>query len=354
MKPKTMVMLLVAIGCGVLAAIGSTFLGPRANQEDKVNILVAKADIPTMTKVGKTPGDQFAWKQVDKKSAVPNAITDMKKLENKVVIRKLAKDMPVTEMDLSDRIGFDLKEDERAVAINVNLEKTGGGFVVPGSRVDVISVKKAGARSVVQTPFSNVEVLAVNTLTEQPQKVQTIAPATVTLKVTASEAQKLAFFNQTTTLFLALRSNNSNDAKGLEPYLEPEEDEEVEYLVARTDIDANTVLEDPTLLFEKKKELRSKVPQGALHDFEIVKGKTIKNVILAKNPITPKDFVVKKAEPEAKPVIVKTPPKRHFEQVIRNGATEILKLHPEKPTKDELRAAPPASPLNNDGSDGKN
>jgi hypothetical protein len=176
----------------------------------------------------------------------------------------------------------------------------------------------------------------------------------VTLKVSASDAQKLAFFNQTTTLFLALRSNNSSDPQALDPYLEPEEDEEVEYLVARSDIDANTVVEDPAFLFEKKKELRSKLPEGALSDYEILKGKTIKSVITARSPITARNFVVKKDEPEPKPEVVKAPPDRHFKQVIRNGATESTKLHPEKPARDELRVAPPPSPLNNDGSDGKN
>jgi hypothetical protein len=283
---------------------------------------------------------------------VPNAVTDMKKLENKVVIRKLAKDMPVTDLDLSDRIGFDLGPDERAVAINVNLEKTSGGFVMPGAHVDVISVKKAGSRSVVKTPFSNLEVLAVNQLTEQPQKAQAITPATVTLKVTAAMAQELAFYNQTTTLFLALRSNSSKDAV-LKDF-EREDDEEVEFLAARSDIDANTVIEDPELLFELKKGLKSTVEPGALTNYDIIKGKTLKSVALAGKPITPKHFLIKKPEPEPKPEIVKAPPKRHFEMVIRNGANETVKLHPEKPSKDELRAVPPASPLNNDGSDGKN
>jgi len=354
MKPKTMVMLLVAVGCGVLAAVGSTLFAPRA--AETVKIIVAKQDIPAMTRDGKTPSEQFAFKEVTKSGLSPNSITDMKQIENKVVTRRVAKDAPLTSLDLGDMFGFDLKEDERAVGINVNLEKTGGGFVMPGAHVDVISVKKAGQRSVVQTPFRDLEVLAVNQLTEQPQKVQGISPSTVTLKVTAMDAQKLTYFNQTTILSLALRSNKCKDADKMDPYLEAEDEEEVEFLVAKQDIEPNTVLEEPELLFDKKKVVKTKVPQGALHDFNVVRGKTVNDFILAGKEITPKHFPVKKAEVEVKPAKprIEVAPPKVFVMVVSNGSNSEEKRFADRArTNDPKQVPPPPQPLNNEGSDGK-
>lgn len=354
MKPKTMVMLLVAVGCGVLAAVGSTLLGPRANQEEKVKVLVTKTEINFGDAVNKDLNQQFQWKEYPKNLVPKGAITDQKKVENKVVVRKLLADEVIKESDVSDTAGPPLKEGERLYTIGVNAEKAVAGFILPGSRVDIISVRKNGNRSTVRYILQNVQVAAINQIYQegggQNTKQQAIIPAHVTLRCSPSDCMVLAQYKDTSTLSLALRPK---DVTSTETIQDIEEDEDVEILVATDDIDANTVLEEPELLVKKKMVPKDKEPDGALHDMKLLQGKTLKNLVPKDKPITAKDFLVKKAEPEEKPVVIKTaaPAPKLYSMIIINGSTSEEKTFREKPAKGDRIPSPPA-PIN-DGSDGK-
>src|SRR5205807_1544343 len=88
----------------------------------------------------------------------------------------------------------------RAVSIKIEMDQIGSGFVLPGSRVDVLSlVKKAeGKESVVRTVEQNLLVLAVDTVGKD-------LGMTVTLAATVEQAKSLVVAMDKGTLRVVLR-----------------------------------------------------------------------------------------------------------------------------------------------------
>jgi len=80
----------------------------------------------------------------------PKCITDLKDLKNQALKAPLGEQMPLTKEDLlserpPDLVGA-LHNGERAIAIRVTPESLVGGFVLPGSKVDVMMTLKTGRR----------------------------------------------------------------------------------------------------------------------------------------------------------------------------------------------------------------
>lgn len=314
MRPKTMLMLLVAVGCGIVAAVGSTFLG-RAAPDNRVKIFVAKSNLTAGTSI-KDPNTMFELKPYAPDQKPQAAIDNMEKLKGKMLARSLSANSPVLETDLREGGGLQPPTGMVAVAIRADQEKTAGGFVYPGARVDVIASRKGpNSRPIVRTILQNMQVLAVNQATEVPEGNKTIVPTTVTLAVKPKEAEDLHGYRETSTLSLALRGSGDEDVRPVEP-----DEDLVKILVASMDIDANTVLDEPLDYFEEKEVLESKKPHGAIVNFEVLRGKKIKAIVTKGSPITGKDLMLDKEEPKpVESVVVKAPPKVFTMTIISGG-----------------------------------
>src|SRR5262245_61399832 len=82
MKPKTLILMVLAVACGLGASfMTSKLLAERQDtQEEKVTILVAKKNLD-MGLVIKNPDDCFQEKKVGKDDAPKNAIVDPEKVK---------------------------------------------------------------------------------------------------------------------------------------------------------------------------------------------------------------------------------------------------------------------------------
>jgi pilus assembly protein CpaB len=104
---------------------------------------------------------------------------------------------------------------QRAVSIPVTVDSAAGGFILPGDRVDVILTRKLDASGaagggnalyVTQTVLRNMKVLAIDQTTQADKDAAAVIGATVTIEVSADEAETLAVSKMAGSLSLSLRS----------------------------------------------------------------------------------------------------------------------------------------------------
>jgi pilus assembly protein CpaB len=227
MKPKTTILLVLALGCGLAAAFMTNKLIAERNkggeEAEKVNVVVAKAGkkIPAMTYIKRA--EEFFEVQERSKSDVPkNALNSLDEREIKDgfrVARAFSEGTYLTRDDLisADQEGLSAKlpPGMRALAVRVTAETLAGGFVLPGSKVDVLWTFRSNNEVGSLTILQDMLVLAVDTTaTRNPENPATILGATVTLAVKPEEAEKVALATNNGEIRLVLR--NVKDDKKLQ------------------------------------------------------------------------------------------------------------------------------------------
>jgi len=213
MKPKTTILMVLAIGCGLAAAFMTQRLlsnQKQAPEVELVDVVVVKKPVPPQTFI-KVPADYFA---VEKKSAdsVPSsAVRDLANLTNVKVSRGLKEGDYVRSDDVEDKnaigVPSQLKPGMRAVAIRVNAEKLVGGLVLPTHRVDLVWTYRGangvpGARTIMQ----DMEVIAVDTIRQKNNDGQSaIIGQTVTIALKPEEAMELLLAKENGEVSLVIR-----------------------------------------------------------------------------------------------------------------------------------------------------
>lgn len=213
MKPKTMILMVVAVVCGLAASyMTSRLLADKAPPPpaNTVTVLVSKQKINAWTPM-KKPEDLFVQKEVPEGTYSPKCITDFKDLKNQALKAPLNQDMPVTKDDLLSEqtagLVAELKNGERAVAIRVNPESLAGGFVLPGSKVDVMyTMKRGDGDSKAQIILQDMLVLAVDMKNTREDGQQSMLGSTATLAAKPDEAGELSLAASLGDLRLLLRS----------------------------------------------------------------------------------------------------------------------------------------------------
>ena len=101
-----------------------------------------------------------------------------------------------------------LPSGKRAVAADISVSTSAGGFILPNDRVDVIMVKKDDENNyVTETILANIRVLAIDQEVQEKDETKTFVGATATLELTPEQAKVLAVASQMADrLTLALRS----------------------------------------------------------------------------------------------------------------------------------------------------
>jgi pilus assembly protein CpaB len=220
MKPKTMILMVVAVGCGLAASyMTSQLLAERGNsgpeqQEEKVKILVAKKNLDLGLLIEK-PADLFKIKLFDKGQEPEKALTeaDFDKLKDCRLNKPLKTDEFVTMQDLIDKnqnsLSARLPKGMRAVGIKVDIQSIAGGFAsLPLSHVDIISVLRRGdGDSISQILLEDVLVLAADQETQRPGNGSSAMPAnTVTVALNPEDSELVTLAQEMGQLRLVLRA----------------------------------------------------------------------------------------------------------------------------------------------------
>jgi pilus assembly protein CpaB len=211
MKSKTVILMVVAIGCGLAASyLTSRMLAEREQTDiEKVNVLVARRNISMGTLI-REPEKFFEEKQFTKGEEPKKAIRNLEELKDRRLNKPLAAEQFVTADDLWDKdkdgISGQMPKGMRAVGLSVNAERMVGGFVLPHSHVDIVSVitnqnGETNSRIILQ----NILVLAVDQTNVRDSDKPAMVASTVTVQVTPEQANRLALAQKLGTISLILR-----------------------------------------------------------------------------------------------------------------------------------------------------
>ncbi len=349
MKQKNLIMLGVAMACGLVAAILVAKLSAGGDKGPEMGkVLVAKKDIPLTTKLDEKEMDTWViWADMPKTMIPPDAVTDIEALKNKEVNRTLKAGNVITVTDLGAAAGIALPDGCKQITVKVTGADAVEGFARPGSKVDVIFVEKLpSGKSRSAQILRDMLVLAVGKVDQLKEGTgRAIAQVeSMSLAVTDKQAHLLAHAEDRGRLKFVLRGPNHVDAKAfVEGKIEWEENplemdagpsliqsapkETTESIVfAKKAVPLNTLLNAENVIeFFGVLEVKT-APDGAFKKSEDLKGlyvvralepgQNLLRAAVAKAPAavetteTPDGPVVKAVEP------VKLP---RFEQVIQEG-----------------------------------
>jgi len=211
MKSKTMILMVVAVVCGLVASYLTSQLIAQKNR--KVNLVVAKKNISQWTPI-KNPDEMFEIREWPESDAPQGYIGDMKELKDRVVLKDMEAEKPIALTMLQDKskVGLEgmLAPKTRGMAIVVNAASTAGGFVLSGSKVDIVHTTRSSAGADTKLILENVLVRAVDQQPVRPEDKASMVPTTVTLELTPEQSLKLCSYKDSGTLTLLLRPFGDN------------------------------------------------------------------------------------------------------------------------------------------------
>jgi pilus assembly protein CpaB len=151
------------------------------------------------------------------RNPVPGAFADPEKLVDRGVITPIAENEPITENKVASKeAGAGLPPvipaGMRAISVRVNEVIGVAGFVVPGTRVDVLVTVRDAAKTsdepMTRTVVSNVQVLTAGTKFDQENAKdgKPIPTSVVTLNVLPEDAERIALASNEGKITLALRN----------------------------------------------------------------------------------------------------------------------------------------------------
>ncbi|MPZ41765.1 MAG: Flp pilus assembly protein CpaB [Rhizobiales bacterium] len=225
MKPARIVVLLIALAAGGIAALLAGRSGPPPVVQapvpklETVDVLVAGSDIGLGQSVS---GNALRWQTWPAAAAGANFI---RRQDRPDAINQLAGSIarssffagePIRESRLIKGAGSGymaaiLPSGMRAISTDVTPETGAAGFILPNDRVDVILSRRdregaAAAGHSSETILSNVRVLAIDQTVEEKGAQRVVVGRTVTLELTQGQAETLVMSRTMGQLSLALRS----------------------------------------------------------------------------------------------------------------------------------------------------
>ena len=332
MKNRNVVLLALAIGCGLVAAFLTAKLGASGKSTEMVPVLVAAKNLDQGTKIDE-PEKMFVRKPFPKESVPPEFIDDPAQMKGKVLARSIRAGTHCTLADLGGNTSIALPVGAdgtmyKGVAIRVSQSTAVSGFIQPGDRVDVMVVERQQNGKTTSTLLlQNVLVVAINEINVKPEGTGAVKNAsTITLAVKGKEGLILNLAQNKGELNLMLRSKDdmtvaNKTSRVVEGYGDlkdegptagattgtPAATETVKVPVAKKDLPTGTKIEDPNDLFEEKELPETALAENTIRDMSELKGQTITKFAFAGMPVAkaaiegelPKPPVSDKAAPNA-------------------------------------------------------
>ena len=177
---------------------------------EEVQIVVATQKLSLGTRLTAEHLRTVAW---PKSATIEGGFADAKELVGRGVIFPIAPSEPILDSKLAPKQGGSglstaIPEGMRAVSIRVNEVIGVAGFVLPGTRVDVILIGTApnGTDMSSNVILENVQVLTAGQEVEQDVQGKPKSVTVVTLLLTPTDSEKLSLATVGGTIQLALRN----------------------------------------------------------------------------------------------------------------------------------------------------
>lgn len=314
MKPKTLVLMVVAVTCGLGASyMTSRLLADRQTDDvEKVAILVAKRQLDNGLSI-KVPQDLFEEKLFPRGEEPRDAVAKFEDLKGRILKRTLrqgdfirADDM-LDSKDPASSFSVHLPEGYRAVGLRVNLESIAGGFAsLPHSRVDIIQTVRRGddKSSYAKILLENVLVLAADARTQRDEAGNAMPASIITFALSPEDVLKLNLSREVGSLSLALRKFNDykkspidkvtaeDVAKGHSGHKTDGSNEEPSLDTAAVPQPVVTLpqlplkIDDAKPAVDVKAEVAPAAPSNIPHRLVIIEGDKVKGVDFMLDPVT--------------------------------------------------------------------
>lgn len=217
MKNKSLMLLLVAVGCGLVAMFGVQQMLSSGPATKKTRILVSRSDIEPGVQLDKT---NVGFKEWPAEAVPEGAIQTEEEFAERALKHRVGPGQPILSTALGNKGEFgteiQIPADMRVVTVAVTATMTHSGLLRPGNYVDVSAVidmpiKGGGRRSVVKPVLQCVQVFAVDKRTvgsEDTKDAKAADGKNVSFLVYPLQGQllQLAFKQSAGNLQFALRS----------------------------------------------------------------------------------------------------------------------------------------------------
>ena len=222
---RTVIVLAIAIFVATIASL-SIYRAVARIPVREVEVATAYAVVavrPMPTGTYLTPDDVkvVAWPA---RTPIPGAFSDVKGVVNRGLIAPVLMNEPITESKLAP-VGTGgglpptIPPGMRAISVKVNEVVGVAGFVVPGTRVDLVVTIARNQDSMSRIVVSNVQVLAAGTKIDAGKKEGEAMPSSVvTLLVSPEDAERIALASNEGKIMLTLRNpldTNPADTHGV-------------------------------------------------------------------------------------------------------------------------------------------
>ena len=181
MKPARVIILSVALlAAGAAAFLAMQLTGretvvqlqsqPVIEREPSINVLVAAANLPVGSRLTE---ESMRWQGFPENGVVEGFITEaarkdaMTELKDAIIRMPIFEGEPIRAEKIADAnsaiMSSLLPSGKRAVATEITVSTSAGGFILPNDRVDVIMVRKSDDGGFqTETILSNIRVLAID------------------------------------------------------------------------------------------------------------------------------------------------------------------------------------------------
>ena len=231
MRPKSLILIVIALGCGLVASIGISQVmeGRSANANSPkiqtAKILVANTEINT----GEVIDAQMVRLEEWPKGTVPEgAITRLEDIEGARPRQRIFTGEPILEAkliatgEMAEDASLRLREGYRAVSVKVSSDQSVTGLIRPGDRVDVLAYLRKSAdipQTMTKTVLETARVFAVNDKLDRSidDDGKGIKVSTVTLEVKPQDVERLMLANQLGKILLSVRrpdDESRRDSRG--------------------------------------------------------------------------------------------------------------------------------------------
>ena len=214
---RTLIVLVIAVGAAAIASYG-VYAAIASIPERQVEIatrqaVVASTELPLGTLLTAESVKLVDWPE---RTPIQGGFASVEEVVDRGLIVSVVENEPLTESKLASReagagLPPTITPGMRAMSVKVNEVIGVAGFVVPGTRVDVVTIIAGDNRddAMARVVVSNVQVLSAGTRYDQEEAKQEGKPirsTVVTLMVSAEDAEKVALAQSQGELMLALRN----------------------------------------------------------------------------------------------------------------------------------------------------
>jgi pilus assembly protein CpaB len=214
MKPKTIILMVIAIACGLGASyMTSQLIANRGGEnngveEEMISVLVAKKKLDQGLQL-KDEKELFETKEIRKKDIREGTVTGFAEVKDKFLKGPIRQGDSVLKDDVSDQnVNLNIPPGYKAVGLRVSMETIAGGWAsLPGSRVDLLWTYRSGSdkdTSCVRL-LENVLVLAADG-TKNTDGGNALPAQVVILALKGDDVLKLALAKDSGTMSLTVRN----------------------------------------------------------------------------------------------------------------------------------------------------